>query len=422
MSMRRNFIWNFGGVSLYNFSQWLLLLVLARLADPESVGSFSLMLAISAPIFLTVGMNLRTVQATDAPRRWRLEEYLLLRQVLNAVAILATMLAAFALGMRGWTLAAMAVVCVAKSLEAGSQVFYGYFQLRERLDFVSRSLLMRAVAGPSLFVIGFWLTRELAVAAAGLAIGWGCAQLLLDQRNARNLSREEERPLNSLSNVDRGQLMQLARKAAPLGLDQGVSSLSANIPRYLIKFFVGAAHLGVYASQAYLAQVVSMITSAMSTVFVPRMATYYHQGRRRAFVRMLAELVAFGFAILAGGLAFAVFFGNAFIRLTLGADYVNTHLLLALMAGAGTTTLQRNLCNGLVASQSFGNYLLVDTATAVAILISAVPLIHGYGIVGAAYSIVVGFAVGSIVVLFPLVGVVRSMPTARRASASKNRT
>lgn len=409
-SLRRNFAWNFAGVSIYNFSQWLLLLVLARLADQASVGNFSLMLAISAPIFLTVGLNLRTVQATDARRRWRLEEYLLLRQILNLVAIMVTVAAGLIIGFRGWNLAALTVVSVAKGLEAGSQVFYGYFQLRERLDLVSRSLLSRAVLGPCLFLLGFRSTHQLAIAAVGLAVGWGTVQVLLDQRNARRLASDDIRPLASMRTVRRREVASLARKALPLGLDQGVSSLCVNIPRYVIKYFVGVAHLGVYASQAYLAQVISLITSAMSTVFVPRMAVYYHEGRRRAFLRMLMQLVLFGFLVLAAGVTFAIFLGDPFIRLTLGPAYVNRELLIALMAGAGVTTLQRNLCKTMEASQSFGNYLLIDSITAAAILASAIPLIHADGVVGAAYSIVVGFAVGCVAVLVGMVGVMRRMP------------
>lgn len=410
LSLRRNFVWNFGGVSLYNFSQWLLLLVLARLADAEAVGRFSLMLAIAAPVFLTVGMNLRTVQATDARRKWRLEEYLFLRQILNVIAAVITMIAGFAFGERGWTLAALAVICIAKSIEAGSQVFYGYFQLRERLDLVSRSLVTRAVLGPLLFLVGFWSTHQLAVAAAGLAIGWSAAQLLLDRRNARILAQAEDRALRGLRAVRLENVKSLAAKATPLGLDQGVSSLSTNIPRYVVKYILGAAHLGLYASQAYLAQIISMVTSAMSTVFVPRMAVYYHEGRRRAFIRMLWQLVLFGFAVLVFGVLFAMLLGDQFIRLTLGPEYVNRPLLTALMAGAGATSLQRNLCKTMEASQSFGNYLLVDAITAAAILASAIPLVHAFGAVGAAYSIVIGFAVGSVAVLIAMIGVMRRMP------------
>lgn len=409
--MRKGFVWNLGGVSVYNFSQWLLLLVLARLADPETVGSFSLILAIAGPIFLIVGMNLRIVLATDVARRWRLEEYMLLRQILNAIAIVLTMIAGLALRFHGWQLVAVGVVSVAKSLEAGSQVFYGYFQFRERLDLVTRSLWMRAVLGPALFLAGFWASDKLAIAALGLVVGWGAAQLLLDQPNARRLARDEDRPLQPLRSARRGEVKALARKAAPLGVDQGVASLSLNIPRYVIRAVVGTAHLGVYASQAYLAQVISMFSSALVVVFSQRMAVNYHSGERRAFVRRTLELLAFGVFVLAGGLTFGTIFGKEFIRLTFGPAYVNQPLLLALMAGAGITTIKNNLACALAASQAFGSYLIVDSITAGGVLLSAIPLIKTYGLVGAGYSIAIGSALGSVAVVIALVGVMRRMPT-----------
>lgn len=408
--MRKGFAWNLGGVSIYNLSQWLLLLVLARLADPETVGSFSLILAIAGPIFLTVGMNLRIVLATDAPRRWRLEEYMLLRQILNGVAIVLTIIAGLALRMHGWTVVAVAVISIAKSLEAGSQVFYGYFQLQERLDLVTRSLWARAVSGPVLFLVGFWATGKLAIAAFGLVVGWGAAQLLLDQPNARKLAREEGRPLQPLRAARRDEVKALARKAAPLGIDQGVGSLANNIPRYLIRLFVGTTHLGVYASQAYLAQVILMINTALGAVFNQRMAVNYHRGQRRAFGRRVLQLVVFGVLVLAAGITLGALFGNEFIRLTFGAAYMNQSLLLALMAGAGATTIKNNLSLALSASQSFGSYLIVDIITTGGILVSAIPLISTHGLVGAAYSIVIGSALGSITVLIALVGVMRRMP------------
>lgn len=411
LSTRIGFLWNLGGISVYNVSQWLLLLVLARLANPEAVGSFSLILAIAGPITLTVGMNLQTALVTDAARRWRLEEYILLRQILNAVAIVLTMIVGVALHMRGWTLAAVAVVAVAKSVEARSQIFYGYFQSQHRLDLVSRSLWARAVTGPILFLLGFWATHNLAIAALGLVVGWGGAQLLLDQPNARRLARDEGRPLGSFRAARGQELKALARKAAPLGIDQGISSLYNNLPRYLIRAFLGTAHLGVYSSQASLGLVISTINNALVAVFSPSMAMNYHRGERGAFVRRLIQLLLFGIFVLVVGLVFGAMFGEFFIRITLGAAYVNQPLLLAVLASAGVATIRNNLSSALTASRAFRSYLLIDVINAGGVLASGVPLIETFGLIGAPYSVIVGSVLGSIAALIALVGVMRRMPT-----------
>ncbi len=72
LSLRRNFAWNLLGETSYSLGQWLLLVLLARLQSPEIVGQFAYALAVTAPVYLLVGLNLRVVQATDARAVWRL--------------------------------------------------------------------------------------------------------------------------------------------------------------------------------------------------------------------------------------------------------------------------------------------------------------------------------------------------------------
>ena len=96
-------------------------MLLARLANPEEVGRFSLTMAISAPVFLLLGMNLRVVQATDAARRWRLEDYLVLRHLLNVLATVVTMVVGLVLQMSLADLAALLAVSGAKSSRASAR-------------------------------------------------------------------------------------------------------------------------------------------------------------------------------------------------------------------------------------------------------------------------------------------------------------
>lgn len=63
-SLKVNFSWTILGNSLYAFSQWYIVFILAKFGNPELVGIYSLGLAISAPILMLTGLQLRTVQAT----------------------------------------------------------------------------------------------------------------------------------------------------------------------------------------------------------------------------------------------------------------------------------------------------------------------------------------------------------------------
>ncbi len=420
-SVRRNFAWNSVGNALYNLAQWVLVLGLSHLTDPAGVGRFSLALAISAPVFLTVGMNLRTAQATDVAQRWTLGDYLVLRHLLNVVAVLVTLGVGTLLGQRGEGLLVLLTLGIAKCVEAVSQTYYGFFQQHERLDLVSRSLLARSITGPLLFLGAEVATGSLVAAGAGLALGWLVPQLVLDRPNVVRLHRDV---LGSapppLRPVDRPAVWSLARVSAPLGVDAGISSLAINVPRYAVQVVLGAASLGVYAALSYLAQVVSMVTSSMAAVLVPRLARAHHEGRRRAFVRLLGRLTLFGTGVTAVAVLGSLLLGGPFLRLVFPDGYDRPDLLLALLVGAGATTLQRTLCKGIEAARRFRAYVVVDAVTTAAVAACAVPMVSAWGLVGAAWSLTAGFVVGCVAVGVVLLDIVRTMPASPPASVSSS--
>lgn len=84
-SLRLNFSWTIMGNVVYSGTQWGILVLLARLGNPEAVGQFSLGLAITAPIMLFASLQLRAVQATDARLQFQFRDYAGLR-ILNTAS------------------------------------------------------------------------------------------------------------------------------------------------------------------------------------------------------------------------------------------------------------------------------------------------------------------------------------------------
>src|SRR5687767_8033419 len=65
-SLRRNFSWTLAGNVIYAACQWGILVVLAKLLAPESVGQFVLGVAVASPVFFLANLQLGSIQATDA--------------------------------------------------------------------------------------------------------------------------------------------------------------------------------------------------------------------------------------------------------------------------------------------------------------------------------------------------------------------
>ncbi|WP_141244310.1 lipopolysaccharide biosynthesis protein [Dietzia natronolimnaea] len=406
-SLKVNLAWNFAGLTVYNFSQWLLLLILARLADPRAVGQFSFILALSAPIFLAAGLNLRLYMATDVSYRWRLTEYRRLRTIANAVAVMSVIVAGFAVRLHWLDMVALVVLAAAKVVEASSQLEYARYQRAERFDLVARSLVARSAFGPVLFLLLFAVTDQLWGACLGLFLGWLMAQLVFDRSATEFVCKLE--PEEFHLPIRPGSVRSLFVEALPLGFDQGVSSLTVNAPRYSVQYTVGSSGLAVYSSLSYLAQIVSMVGTSMAGVFNPRLARYYRSGNQKGFIRLIVFLLCFagtiGFLATLG----AYLFGDFFVRNTLGPEYVNRELLVSLMVAAALITLQRALSKVLESSHKFGRYLALDITIAAVVCALSPFLVHRYGLVGAAYATVCAYAIGITICGYLAIRVIRSL-------------
>ena len=419
VSLRRNFVWNFVGNLVYNVAQLLLIVALARLGSVHMVGQFALMLAIAAPIYMAIGLNLRVVRATDVRRVWSPKQYYALRQILNIVSLALTMVVGLALGIRGAAILALFFVGMSKSVESTSQMLYGFFQVRERLDLVARSFLLRALLGAAGFVAMLALTRDLAPACAGLVVAWFFTWLVHDRPQERRLlaTENEAMRLDGTSEaIGGGTILSLARKAAPLGIDAGVGSFATNVPRYAVQISLGTAQLGVFAPLAYGAQIVSMITGAMGDTVVGRLAKQVDRGDSKAFTRLLLKLVSFGVVVALFTVLAAWLLGEWAVRLVLGEQYVNQSVLILLLLGAGAITMQRSLARGIQAAHLYSAVLLVDSVIMVSSVALAAFLVPAYGLTGAAAVLGLSFLTGIAFSLVILYRFLKRMGTRERES------
>ena len=191
-----------------------------------------------------------------------------------------------------------------------------------------------------------------------------------------------------------------------------MTSLTVNTPRYFVQGTLGSAALGLYSTLGYLAQVVSMITTSLGLVVVPRLARHKRDARRAAFTRLLLLSTFFSVLVSMTALVLAALAGGSVIGVVLGPEYVDQQLLLVLLLGASMVTLQQSLGRGLTGARRFKTFLVIDLLTLTATALAALILVPSYGAIGAAWSVVAGNAVGAVTCVIPVYAVIRSMPRA----------
>lgn len=364
LSLRANFSWTFIGNVVYAGCQWGMLTVLAKLGNPEMVGQFALGLALTAPVIMFTNLQLRGVQATDARQEYEFGDYLGLRLIATALALLVIITVVLGSGYRRETALVILVVGIAKSFEAISDVFYGLFQQYEQMDRIAKSMMIKGPLSLAALAAGVYMTGSVFWGAVGLAIAWALILVGYDLRSGALILGSIPRPAN-LSLIenyymaalrprrDINVLVRLAWLALPLGLVMMLISLNTNIPRYFIEQYLGESELGIFAAIAYLMVAGSTVVGALGQSASPRLAKYYAAGNNRAFRSLLLKLVGIGFLLGSAGVIMALIAGGDLLTLLYRPEYARPDLFVWLMVAAGFSYIASFLGYAMTAARYF---------------------------------------------------------------------
>jgi O-antigen/teichoic acid export membrane protein len=391
LSLRANFSWAFLGNTIFSFSQWGLIVVLAKLGSPELVGEFALANAITAPIFMFSNMDLVTAQSTDVQNIRTFGDYLGLRSLLSLVSLVFIGVILLFSGYRTEIILMTVIVSLTRFVEAISEVSYGLLQKQERLDLVARSLIIRGLVPLFTITITFYLFDNFLIALGTQLIVWGGALCFFDLHNVRRWQSAHPR-FNSKV------LSGLFWLTLPLGIISGLNSLSSQIPRYALEHFGSERDLGIFSAVAALGLVASLFTVSLSRAALPRLSHLYAQQAFSRFVRLLLRLMGLGFLIGVLGVIGAALFGKLFLTLAYTKEYAaHTDVLMITAVNVGVITTFTFVGTALGATRRFAVQQPIHIAKVFAISGACLLLIPSLGAVGAAWATVVGSALsGSI--------------------------
>lgn len=382
-SFFQNFSWTFVGSLIYALSQWLLIVILAKLGTPEIVGQFSLGLAITAPIILFSNMQMRNLIATDSTNEYEFSEYLGTRMLL----LLFGLFVVFFVAISGpYTLTVSLVIILvglSKVVESLSELTHGYFQKIERMDYAGRSLIIKALSSVIAFSLVFYLTNNLNYALIGLIITWILRLFLYDFKNTKKYVSI----LPKINNTKK-----LIIFSIPLGFVSILNSLNTNIPRYFLEYFGGLEELGYFSAIAYLLVAGNLLIRPLSIVAAPRLANSFQKNDYIRYLKILGTLLIS--ALFAGIIILLIVynFGELILTIIYNQSYAEyKNIFIIVMFGSIVSYLTTFINTGIVATRKFKLQPLINFITLIVGLIASITLIPIYGITGAAYITVIVF-------------------------------
>ena len=237
-------------------------------------------------------------------------------------------------------------VGVSKAIESISDVFFGLFQQKERMDRVARSLILKGPLSLFALSLGVCLTGSVFWGTVGLIVIWVLVLLRYDM--PRGVLILTSMPHLDIATANPGErdgplrpswemrkLVKLARLALPLGFSALLISLHTNIPRYFVEQHLGASMLGIFAALGSFDRAGKLVMHALGRSATSRLSQYYATGMGSAFGSLLLKLVSIGALLGGAGVLVALVAGEIILTLFYQAEYAMQDVFVTLMVGAG---------------------------------------------------------------------------------------
>ena len=415
LPLRKNFSWTAFGSVFYNFCQFCVLVALTKYGSVDMAGQYTISLAVTAPIMIFFGSNLRAIIVSDVRREYQIGVYMAFRLASLATAMSMIFAIVLATGYQYETAMAIMVVGLAKSIEGISAIFFGYFHQNERMDQIAISRIAKGILSILFFVAGMWTSGSVLGGVVGLATAWLTTLLLFDIPRAVILAKHrvafQNAPMELFWPIwNARQLKKLFMLSLPVGITVMLVSLSVNIPRYFVEIWQGEAALGIFGPLSYFMVLGNEVVLALGQSAAPRMARYYVHRDRASVIRLLTRQKAVGafFGII--GVVLAAAAGPQILSLAFGPEYTKySHVFLILMMTSSLSLVFGFSSMFLTAARAFWIQIPVRVCSASTMAICCAVLVPSHGIIGAAAAMLISTMVHSALALSAVIFILHRM-------------
>lgn len=382
-SLMKNFSWSFIGNLIYALTQWFLIVIIAKLGSPYDAGVYSLGLAISAPFIMFINFNFRALQSTDLSSKYGFTSFKAIR-VLGILFFLFVFLILIIISNYSFdVMIVLFLIALSKIVESFSDLYYGLFQYKERLDIVSKSTINRGIIGTTFFGIGYYFFEDLIFALIFMTTIWILNLILYDLKNSEIFLKD------SSEIIVKDNIVKLLRIGFPLGLIASIASLNVNIPRIVIENHLTFQELGYFTVIFYLVLVIGKFVTSISSAVLPRMALLYKENKKNVFLKILSMIIIFiaifSFLII----ILSYYFGSELLEIAYGKEYASYKNLLFLIMIYGLFNYFGVAFEiALNAMKVYRYRLFIEVLATLLIIVSSAFLIPHIGLNGAAFSLI----------------------------------
>lgn len=383
-TMAKSVLWNTLGNIFYYVCQWVMTVLVVRLATYEAAGYFSLAMTTSST-FLTIGLfSMRNFQVSDIQHEFSQNEYLGSRIFTCTIALLLCMInSLFATNLyQLWTINAFMLIRLA---EGYADVLHGIFQEYNRYDWIGKSFLLRGLFTIAIFTGTLLIGKDVLAAIVLVAAANLCCIIFFDLKHTKRVITLHPIIFNK-------RIVLLLKKCVPLVITGFLLAYMPQFIRQQIQKHLGNQILGIYGSIASPTMVIQLLAAYIFNPFIPRLSELIQDCKyevfRKVFYKLWVILFVFGITML----ILSACFGKIALEILYGASILNYADMLLPLVGVTLVTGYAWIMIALVTIIRKTRIISVGIGLSTCICIAfAMPIMNEFGINGASYILIISF-------------------------------
>lgn len=390
LSMKRNMLWNSAGSFTNLLAQWLITVLVVRIASGyDAAGLYSLAVSVYGIFAPVAQYRMYTYQISDTHHENTVGEYFTLRVITNGIALVAC----FGYALLTCPLSAVPAIMLYglfKSAALLIDVFHACDQRHYRMDYIGISLAMQGVSSLAIFALAFSLTQNLEITLALMSLALLVIGLVYDMPRSNGFEKLR-------LGITWRKTRYLLLKCLPIVIGALAMAAAVSAPRQYLFDAMGEATLGVYAS---VAAPVAIIQTGASYIYYPLIgyfADYYDRGEKRKLIGLLLRVTG-GIALV--GVACAVLlelFGAPLLEMFFANNIGQyAYLLVPMIVSAMITAYVWFLNDLLIAVRDFRGNLIGSIVPLVVALACMVPFVQWWGMNGVSFTAIASYLAAAV--------------------------
>lgn len=374
-NLRRNFLWNTIGSTLYAFTSLVFLVAVTRINGLDDAGVFTFAFS-NACVFVIIGTFAgRIFQVTEKDSKVSENDFFYNR--LLSIGVTMLLGAAFGMikGYDGYKYAVVFVLILFKALEALAEFYYGVIQKKDEIHCVGKSLTAKAVLSAGVFIGVDIATKNILLASAAMTVAMLLVMVFYDIRISRKLGFKRGR-------LNLGACLTIFKSGCLVFIINIFTQYLINAPKYAIDDLASPDQQTLFGILAMPATFMVLVSNFMVHPVINQIKSLIEKKDRTGLNRLVSRLNLVVMAIGVLGSIAGYFLAAPIFKLIYGVDVSGYEWSLVLiLIGASFYGVVFVLENVLIAFRD-----MVGQAVAFAIAATSAFLLTRALVVGEAVS------------------------------------